>query len=67
MPRGIAHAWKNSGAEAGRALFLFTPVESGQLFEELLRVQRPMSSMDPATVERLLHQYGWEIVGPPPF
>jgi quercetin dioxygenase-like cupin family protein len=25
MPRGIAHAWKNSGAEAGRALFVFTP------------------------------------------
>lgn len=34
MPRGIAHAWKNSGAEAGRALFMFTPVEGGKLFEE---------------------------------
>lgn len=67
MPRGIPHAWKNSGAETGRALFMFTPVEGGQLFEELLRVQRPMRSMDPATVEKLRHQYGLEIVGPSPF
>jgi quercetin dioxygenase-like cupin family protein len=67
MPRGIAHAWKNSGADAGRALFIFTPVEGGQLFEELLRLQRSLQSMDPATFERLLPQYGWEIVGPSPF
>ena len=67
MPRGIAHAWKNSGADAGRALFMFTPVEGGRLFEELLRVQRPLRSVDPATFEKLLPQYGWEIVGPPPF
>src|SRR5438105_15569496 len=24
MPRGIPHAWKNTGAETGRALFLHT-------------------------------------------
>lgn len=67
MPRGIAHAWKNSGAEAGRALFMFTPVEGGQLFEEMMRVQRPHQSMDWATFEKRLSQYGWEIVGPSPF
>jgi hypothetical protein len=29
MPRGIAHAWKNSGAETGRVLFLYTPARAG--------------------------------------
>ena len=25
MPRGLAHAWNNSGAETARVLFLYTP------------------------------------------
>ena len=25
IPRGVAHAWKNTGAEHGRALFLYMP------------------------------------------
>jgi len=66
MPRGIAHAWKNSGAEAGRALFVFTPVEGGQMFEEMLREQRPFPSLDSATIERFRREYGWEILGPSP-
>jgi len=67
IPRGISHAWKNSGGEDGRALFMFTPPEGAKLFEELRLLQLPVSSIDPATVERLRHRYGWEIVGPPPF
>src|SRR5216684_1196860 len=27
MPRGVPHAWKNSGAETGRVLFLYTPAK----------------------------------------
>jgi quercetin dioxygenase-like cupin family protein len=67
MPRGVAHAWKNSGTETGRALFVFTPVEGGQMCEELLREQRSLPSLDPATFERLRQEYGWEILGPSPF
>ena len=67
FPRGIAHAWKNTGAEAGRALFVFTPVEAGQLFEEMLQEQRPPQSMDVASFEKLFPKYGWEIVAPSPF
>jgi len=29
MPRGLAHAWKNSGAETARVLFLYTPAGAG--------------------------------------
>jgi quercetin dioxygenase-like cupin family protein len=25
MPRGVAHAWKSTGAEPGRLLFVYTP------------------------------------------
>src|SRR3954453_1658915 len=29
MPRGIPHAWKNTGAETGRTLFMYTPASAG--------------------------------------
>jgi quercetin dioxygenase-like cupin family protein len=31
MPRGVPHAWKNTGAETGRVLFLYTPAGAGGL------------------------------------
>jgi quercetin dioxygenase-like cupin family protein len=34
MPRGLAHAWKNTGAEPGRVLFLYSPGRAGKFFEE---------------------------------
>src|SRR5437867_6314128 len=67
MPRGIAHAWKNSGAEAGRALFVFTPVEAGKVFEEFSRVQRPVAAMNEPEVAEIFRRHGWEILGPSPF
>src|SRR5207247_3656566 len=33
MPRGVPHAWKNSGPETGRVLFLYTPAGAGGLLE----------------------------------
>jgi len=29
MPRGIAHAWKNTGVETGRVLFMYAPAAAG--------------------------------------
>jgi uncharacterized cupin superfamily protein len=29
IPRGVAHAWKNTGAETGRILFMYTPAGAG--------------------------------------
>jgi len=34
MPRGVPHAWKNSGNEAGRALFMYIPGKAGIAFED---------------------------------
>jgi mannose-6-phosphate isomerase-like protein (cupin superfamily) len=35
MPRNVPHAWKNTGNETGRVLFLYTPAAAGGLIEEL--------------------------------
>lgn len=66
MPREIPHAWKNTGSEAGRALFMFTPGDAGQLFEELKRLQLPFMTAAPEVIGPLLHRYGWQILGPDP-
>jgi quercetin dioxygenase-like cupin family protein len=67
MPRGIAHAWKTTGAETARILFMFTPAEAGKWFEELQRLQRPIASLDDAEVAQLRRRCHFELVGPPPF
>jgi quercetin dioxygenase-like cupin family protein len=67
IPRGVAHAWKNTGAEPGRALFLYTPGGVGRMFEEAKRLQRPLSSMDDREVAEFFKRFGRATVGPPPF
>ena len=62
MPRDVPHAWKNTGSETGRALFLYTPAAAGGYIEELLE-NRPTND-DERT--KLLQRYRWEIVGPNP-
>ena len=66
MPRNVPHAWKNTSAETGRVLFLYTPARAGGFFEERLgRAEK----LDPngAEANEMRRRHGWEIVGPPPF
>ena len=65
IPRGVPHAWKSTGAETGRVLFLYTPAGAGGFFEELLG--RPAASIVGAEANEIRRRHGWEIVGPPPF
>ncbi len=65
IPRGIAHAWKNSGGTAGRAFFIFTPAEGAKVFEELRLLQIPVTAIDPATLATMCERYGYELLGPP--
>ena len=65
MSRGVPHAWKNSGAETGRVLFLYTPAGAGELLEEQQR-GRTIASMNEREVAEWLQRHGWEIVGPNP-
>jgi quercetin dioxygenase-like cupin family protein len=65
IPRGVPHAWKNTSAETGRVLFLYTPAKAGGFFEERLR--RPKLSMNGDAANEMRRRHGLEIVGPPPF
>jgi quercetin dioxygenase-like cupin family protein len=67
MPRGVPHAWKVTGAETGRILFLYTPGAAGGFFEEAQREQRFYGGMAPHEVAAVFRRYGSESVGPPPF
>lgn len=66
MPRGVAHAWKSTGAETGRVLFHYTPAGAGGLLEEQQRTQRKFAAMTEAELADILQRHGWEIVGPSP-
>ncbi len=69
MPRGVGHAWKCVGPDAGRAFFFYTPGGAGRVFEEAtnLEIQAPTSTDVAPELEELLNRFGWEILGPPPF
>ena len=66
MPRGVRHAWKSTGAETGRVLFLYTPGKAGALIEEQQRTRRSFSSMSEEELAAFLQRHGWEILGPSP-
>ena len=60
MPRNIPHAWKNSGSEPGRVVFLYTPASAGRFVEAML--ERPGEG----SLEQRLEECGWEVLGPNP-
>ena len=62
MPRDIPHAWKNTGGETGRVLFLYTPAGAGGFIEELAE-HRPT---DADERNKLFEHHRWEVLGPNP-
>ena len=58
----IPHAWKNTGSETGRVLFLCTPAAAGGLIEALAE-RRPD---DADEHKKLFERHRWEVVGPNP-
>jgi len=66
MPRGVPHAWKSTGAETGRALFLYTPARAGGLIEAQYRTGRKFASMTETELAEMLQRHGWELLGPSP-
>jgi quercetin dioxygenase-like cupin family protein len=62
MPRNVPHAWKNSGSETARALFLYTPAGAGGLVEALS--ERHPNNADEHN--KLFQRHRWEVVGPNP-
>jgi len=66
LPRGVPHAWKNTGAATGRVLFLYTPAGAGGFFEAQLATPLTGPANGPEAIA-LRERHGWEVVGPPPF
>ena len=66
MPRGVRHAWKSSGVQTGRVLFLYTPAEAGGLIEQQQRTGRRFRSMNERELAEILERHGWELLGPSP-
>src|ERR1700719_4581473 len=60
MRRGVRHAWKSTGAQAGRVLFLYTPASAGGLIEEQQRTGRKFGSMNERELAEILQRHGWE-------
>ena len=67
MPRGLPHAWKSTGSEPGRILFLYTPGNAGGAFEEAVQMNRSISSLSQQEAAERRQRHGSETVGPPPF
>jgi quercetin dioxygenase-like cupin family protein len=65
FPRNVAHAWKNTGSETGRVLFLYTPAAAGGYVEELL-LERAAGPLSDDERDKLRQRYRWEVVGPNP-
>jgi mannose-6-phosphate isomerase-like protein (cupin superfamily) len=66
MPRGVRHAWKATGQQAGRVLFLYTPGKAGGLIEEQQRTGRKFGSMNEHELADILQRHGWALLGPSP-
>jgi quercetin dioxygenase-like cupin family protein len=66
MPRDVPHAWKSTGAQTGRVLFLYTPARAGGLIEEQQRTGRKFASMNERGLAEILQRHGWELLGPSP-
>jgi quercetin dioxygenase-like cupin family protein len=67
VPRNVPHAWKNSGSETGRVLFLYTPASAGGYVEELMhRSECAAPPMNDDERKELRERYQWEVVGPNP-
>ena len=66
MPRGVPHAWKSTGAETARVLFLYTPAKVGGVVGGAPPDWPQLASMNEREVTEICQRYGWEIVGPPP-
>jgi len=62
FPRNVPHAWKSTGRDTGRVLFMYTPAAAGGYIEELLN-HRPINDVER---NQLRDRYHWGVVGPNP-
>lgn len=64
-PRGTAHAFQNFQPQTAQLLVIATPADFDNFFRELDALNQGLPSPDFAGTERLMNQYGMELLGPP--
>ena len=64
MPRDVPHAWKSTGAETGRVLFLYTPGRAGGLFEELAGHSDVSPTLDDGEFVRIAERQAGRLSAP---
>ena len=64
FPRNVPHAWKSTGSDTGRVLFLYTPAAAGGFLQDLLT--RSPGPIGDDERKKLNERHHWEVVGPNP-
>jgi quercetin dioxygenase-like cupin family protein len=62
IPRGSAHGWRNSGAEDGRMVYIFTPAAGACAFEDMRHEGIPLPDISPAVRDPIFARHGFELV-----
>jgi quercetin dioxygenase-like cupin family protein len=64
-PRGTAHTFQNFGDSPAEILVVVIPGRFNLFIEELAALHQGSSAPDKAATERLMNDYGIELLGPP--
>jgi quercetin dioxygenase-like cupin family protein len=64
-PRGTVHAYQNFKERTAQLLVMVTPAGLDRFFEAVTALNEDSSQPDLSRVERLMQDYGMELVGPP--
>jgi mannose-6-phosphate isomerase-like protein (cupin superfamily) len=64
-PRGTAHSFRNFSTSPAEMLVMTTPGRFNLFLEELAALCAGLSDPDMAETERLMNDYGIELLGPP--
>ena len=65
VPRGTAHTFQNFDDSVAEMLIMVTPSRFDLFFGEFSSLNEGLSTPDMARTERLMSDYGIELLGPP--
>lgn len=64
-PRGTVHTFQNFSDTTGHMLVMVTPAGMDRFFEDVTALNKGLSQPDFAATEKLMNDYGIEMLGPP--
>ncbi len=64
-PRGTAHAFQNFSDQTAHVLVMVTPAGLERFFEDVTIMNKDLARPDFERIEKLMQNYGMELLGPP--